>query len=80
MGLVVATIFITSGPLVEFYQFNAYPEVYTFGYYFLVKVKAVSSEIGYPELAAGGLILTAISCPATFLVKWLLEKVTPEVN
>ena len=76
----VSDIFITSGPLVEFFQWNAYPEVYTFGYYFTAKTMTASNEFEYPLMAAGGLILTLMSTPITFLVKWLLEKVTPEVN
>ena len=76
----VSDIFITSGPIVTFFQFDAPPEVYTFGYYFTAQVKTATNESGYPLMAAGGLILTVLSCPATFLVKWLLEKVTPEVN
>ena len=31
----------------------------------------------YPELAAGGLILTAISAPLTYLVKFVLDKIDP---
>ena len=76
----VAGIFLAAGPAVAFYQFNAYPEVYTVGYYYTAMVMNATNETGYPEMAAGGLILTAISCPMTFGVKYFLEKILPETN
>ena len=34
-------------------------------------------KIEYPELAAGGLILTLVSAPLTYLVKFALDKLDP---
>lgn len=76
----VAGIFTTTGPAVAFYQYNAYPEVYTVGYYFIALTMTATDETGYPEMAAGGLVLTIISCPLTFGIKYLMEKLTPETN
>lgn len=72
-----AGILSNAGSLVEFYQYAAPAEVYNMGYYYLVKVVAVSNEFGYPVLAAGGIIMTIIVAPLTHVVKWLLEKYGP---
>ena len=73
----VAGIFTAEGPLVSFYMYSAPPEVYTFGYYMTCKVMTASNNLDYPYLAAGGLIITLISAPMTYLVKYLLDKSDP---
>lgn len=74
----VSSIFVNVGPAVAFYQFKGYPEVYTVGYYYTSMVMNATNETGYPELAAGGLLLTLVACPITYGTKYLLEKFTPE--
>ena len=74
----VSAIFLNAGPAVAFFQYNAYPECYTMGYYYIAKVMNATNEMGYPMLAAGGIVLTLVSCPMTFGVKYGLEKITPE--
>lgn len=76
----VSAIFTNIGPAINFYQYGAEPEVYTVGYYYTALVMKATNETGYPELAAGGLILTAITCPLTFGVRWLCDKFTPEAE
>ncbi len=74
-----AGIFSTTGPLVEFYD-NAAPDyVYNMGYFLTVEFLhgGSGSEFSYPMYAAGGIILTVIIAPLTFLVKWALEKFGP---
>ena len=73
----VAGIFTNGGPIFSFYMYAAYPEVYNAGYYFTVKTLMVKSSAEYPFLAAGGVILTLIMAPLTYLVKYLLEKYGP---
>ena len=34
-------------------------------------------KMDYPRLAAGGIILTLISAPLTYLVKFILDKLDP---
>lgn len=76
----VAAIFVNVGPAINFYQYGAEAEVYTVGYYYTALIMKATNETGYPELAAGGLILTLITCPLTFGVKWICDKYSPEVN
>lgn len=69
-----------SGPLVAFFKFNAPQSSYTLGYFFYIQVAASSSQIMYPYLAAGGLIMTIIMAPLTFLLKYVLEKYGPSTE
>ena len=71
-----AGIFLNCGPLIEFYLYEADTGIYNMGYYFVSKVMT-GKKMEYPELAAGGLILTAISAPLTYLVKFVLDKIDP---
>lgn len=72
----VAGIFLNCGPLIEFYLYDADPQVYNMGYYFITGVMT-GKKIEYPELAAGGVILTLISAPLTYFVKFILDKLDP---
>ena len=69
-----------SGPLVAFFKFNAPQSSYTLGYFFYIQVAGSSSQIMYPYLAAGGLIMTIIMAPLTFLLKYFLEKYGPSTE
>lgn len=78
-----AGILSATGPLVEFYYSSAPPEVYTMGYYYTHKTifasatGAYASELAYPMLAAGGLLMTLAVAPLTHLLKALLNKFSP---
>ena len=76
----IATVFTDGGPVLTFYMYDAYPEVYNLADYFYKNVMNVQNSTGYPYLAAGGLVLTAISVPLTFFLKWLMERHTPDVE
>ena len=71
-----AGIFLNCGPLIEFYLYEADTGIYNMGYYFVSKVMT-GKTMEYPELAAGGLILTFVSAPLTYLVKFILDKLDP---
>ena len=74
-------IFSGGGPLVTLYYDKAPNEVYNMGYYYWKLVKGAGGNyVNYPELAAGGLIMTVIVAPATLLVRWILGKVDPTEN
>jgi len=77
----VAGIFIQQGPLMAFYMYDAPPETFNFSYYMLVEVMVnpSSSHLKFPLLAAMGVIITLISAPVTYLVKFILDKNDPTV-
>ena len=70
----VSTLFTSSGVSVLFYQFNAPEQAYNLGYYYTVLTVNASDETFYPVLAAGGVVMTLICAPLTFLTKRLCEK------
>ena len=78
--LSVAEFFTNGGVGMLFFRFEAPPEVQTVGYFFTAQVMTGTGETAYPFLAAGGLILTAITCPVVFLVKYLLERYGPSTD
>ncbi len=75
-----AGILTATGPLVSFFMLYAPQDSFTLGYYYYVEVAGSSSQVNYPYLAAGGLMLTFISAPLTFLLKWALEKFGPNAE
>ena len=76
----VGGIFTAAGPLMAFWEFNAPPETMNLGYYFTQQVmRNKENPVGYPMLAAMGLVFTLISVPLTLLVKKAFDKMTPEV-
>ncbi|MDR0426766.1 MAG: sugar ABC transporter permease [Clostridiales bacterium] len=76
----VAGFLMQSGPLVMFYMYNAPGYVYTTGYYFTVRIFNTPNQTGYPALAAGGLIITAVTVPVVMTVRRALEKLGPSVE
>ena len=71
-----AGIFLNCGPLIEFYLYEADTSVYNMGYYFITGVMT-GKKMDYPLLSAGGIILTLVSAPLTYLVKFGLDKLDP---
>ena len=71
-----AGILGNAGPLIAFYNTNAPAETYLMGYYYTVQVLLGNTQ-SYNMLAAGGLLMTAIVAPLTFLLRWALEKYGP---
>ena len=75
-----AGILTNSGPLSLFWMYDAESEVYNMGYYYFVKIFGhQSSPLDYPYLAAGGLCMTILIAPLTYLIKRVLEKFEAEV-
>ena len=68
---------MTAGPLVTFFMYEAHSSIYTLGYYYTVRTVTDTVGLGYPEMAAGGLLMTLVWAPLTYLVKTLLEKYGP---
>lgn len=69
-----ASLLSTSGPVATFYMYDAPLEAHNMGYYYWKQVAFASSYSGYPELAAGGLMMTMIMAPLTILLKKFLER------
>lgn len=74
-----AAIFSDGGPILTFFADKAPAEVYNMGYYYSVQIMT-NNEVTYGVLAAGGLIMTLVIAPLTYLIKRLLEKYGPEVD
>lgn len=75
----ISGIFMTTGSVLTFYMYDAPPTVQLFGYYITQQVvlQASNSRIVYPILSAGGLIITLITAPLVFGVKYLMDKYDP---
>ena len=73
----VGGIFTNQMGLYSFFGEGATPDIQTFGYWFFVRTKAAGAK-DYPELAAVGLLMTAIVAPVTLFVKWGMEKLGPK--
>ena len=73
-------ILTTDGSLITLYYENAPTSVSNMGYYFWKLVKKSTSYVDYPELAAGGLLMTVIVAPLTILLRWFLKKIDPLEN
>ena len=75
----VAAIFTDQMNLFSFFGMQADLKLVTVGYY-LYKKTTIASLAEYTWLSAFGLMLTAITVPVVFLVKWLLFKIGPSVD
>lgn len=69
-----------SGPLLTFWLYNAPMETYDVGYYFYLQTFRASNEMGYPMLAAGGLLMTLVIAPLTYLLRHCLDKYGPKTE
>ena len=74
-----AAIFTDGGPIMTFFVDQAPASLYNMGYYYSVQVMQ-GNQSTYGVLAAGGLIMTLVVAPLTYLIKRLLEKYGPEVD
>ena len=76
----VGSIFINQANMFSFFGHGASIEIMTMGYYFYEKTSAAGLDLTpYPVLAATGVLLTLVSIPMTYLVKWALEKYGPQM-
>ena len=76
----VGGLFTNQMHLYTFYGGGAEYSLYTMGYHLYKKTLGVGSTTlsDYPYLSALGLVLTLVSLPITFTVKFLLEKFGPD--
>ena len=75
----LAALFTEQMNLYSFYGTQANISLYTIGYYLYEKT-ARASITEYPLLSAFGLMLTLVTVPVVFAVKWLMRKIGPSVN
>lgn len=75
----VAAIFSSDMNLYAFFGSGAERYTWTFGYY-LLKLTRDAGLPEYPYPATIGLLLTVISVPLTFLIRWALQKFGPTVD
>ena len=80
----VSGIFTNGMALYSLFQTDAI-HIGTLGYYFYISalksgVEAKGGYLSYPELSALGMILTAVMCPLTLLVRKLMRKFGPSVE
>lgn len=72
-----AGILSNGGSIMLFFMYSADPVVYNMGYYYTVQVANATNELGYPVLAAGGMLMTLLVAPLTILLRKFLERVSP---
>ena len=72
-----AGILSNGGSIMLFFMYSADPVVYNMGYYYTVKVANAVNQLGYPVLAAGGMLMTLLVAPLTILLRKFLERVSP---
>ena len=72
----VASIFTNQFNLYNFYGIAASEKLATMGYLLYART-SIATMADYPELAATGLLLTAVIIPLTLLAKKMLEKFGP---
>lgn len=79
----VGGFFVNSASIVSFYGTTADESVYTIGYYIYketVNLSLNNSQVGVPKLAAFGILLTAITLPIVYLLRYVLERFGPKTN
>jgi putative aldouronate transport system permease protein len=78
----ISGIFSATGPLVDFYYTGAPEYVYMVGYYYTIPLinPTSNTEMMYPFLSAGGLLMTLVACPLTFGMKWLCDHFGPSTE
>lgn len=80
MVVSVMGLFTNQMSLFTFFDANAEPQLYTFGYYLYMKVYSATTAVDYPYLSAMGLLLTAVAVPLTLFTKWALGKFGPKTQ
>lgn len=78
----VPSIFTNQLYIHAFFKDSAGPRLYTIGYWLFIQVigTKMAHVSQYPVAAAGGLMITLIAAPLTFGMRWLVNKLDPEVS
>ena len=70
-----------AGCVPTFYYLEAPTQAYNMGYYYWAQIAYTGGTYaGYPVLAAGGLLMTALVAPLTLLLRWALDKFGPDAE
>ena len=72
----IAGIFTADLNLFLFFDVDAMPQYYTFGYYLFRGIKTATT-VEYPYYAAFGLVLTLFAAPMTFAARKLFSRLDP---
>lgn len=74
----VSSIFTISGSLYLFYGLNDVPiDTYMMGFY-MFKIAMVGDLTAYPMASATSLVITVVTIPLTFFVRWLFDRFDPQ--
>ena len=78
----VPTLFTNQLHIFTFFKDVAGPRLYTFGYYLFIQIigSSTASVQQYSFAAAGGILITLVVAPLTFGMRWLVNKMDPEVS
>ena len=79
----VGGFFVNSASIVSFYGTTADESLYTIGYYIYketVNLSLNNSQVGVPKLAAFGILLTVITLPIVYLLRYVLERFGPKTK
>lgn len=72
----VGGMLTASGSLMVFYMYEAPPKIWGLGYYFTVTVKSTGGVgmTNYPMVATSGMVVTLVTAPLVFIVKYFMNK------
>lgn len=73
-------LFINQWNIYAFYGGGAEESVYTIGYYLYKESVKVNAYAGYPQLAAFGILLSLVTMPIVYAVKWARERFGPSTE
>ncbi len=74
---VAGCILTSGGPLMAFYMYSAPSYTYSFGYWMTLNTYNITDYTGYPILTATGFMLSAVTIPVVYTVRWLVYKYGP---
>ncbi len=72
----IAGIFTNQFMLFEFYGLYAETGLHTIGYY-LYQQTMLTNNVGYPRVAAMGVLLTLVAVPFALAARWLMNRLDP---
>lgn len=76
----VGSIFINQANIYAFYGAGAEESVYTIGYYLYNESVKINAYANYPQLSAFGILLSLVTVPLVYGVKWACERFGPSTE
>lgn len=74
----IGNFFINTASIISFYGTRAEERIYTIGYYLYKEtILNASSNAALPKLAALGILLTLVTVPVVYLVKFIMDHFDP---